>query len=103
MTRIQKYFIKKAFSHSFSFLTDPMSDGAELPRRCPVEYRMEENHDGGDGVECDEGSDGGEPPRSGGVDEGEGDQRLAHAVVQNLEHQHGNVEPAQGVLFTQIP
>ena len=80
-----------------------MSDGAELPSWRHVEYCMEEHHDAGDGVECGEGPDGGEPPRSGGVDEGEGEQRLAHTVVQNLEHQHGNVEPAQGMLFTQIP
>ena len=79
-----------------------MSDGAEVPRRCPVEYRMEDHHDGGNGVKCDEGSDGGKRPGSGGVDEGEGNQRLANTVVQNLEHQHDNVEPAQGELLIEI-
>ena len=80
-----------------------MSDGAEFPSWCRVENCMEDHHDGGDGVECGQGADGGEPPRSGGVDEGKGDQRLAHTVVQYLEHQHGNVEPAQGMLFIKIP
>ena len=64
---------------------------------------MEEHHDGGDGVECSQGPDGREPPRSGGVYEGEGKQRLANTVVQYLEHQHGDVEPAQCMLLAQIP
>ena len=80
-----------------------MSDGAKLSNWCRVENCMEDHHDASDGVECGEGADGGEPPRSSRVDEGEGDQRLAHTVVQNLEHQHGNVKPAQGMFFTQIP
>ena len=80
-----------------------MSNGAELSSWRLVEYRMEDHHDASDGVECGQGADGGEPPRSGGVDEGKGNQRLAHTVVQNLEHQHDNVEPAQGELLIEIP
>ena len=63
-----------------------MSDGAEFPSWRHVEYGVEDHHDAGDGVECSESPDGGEPPRSGGVDEGEGEQRLANTVVQYLEH-----------------
>ena len=51
-----------------------MSDGAELLSWCDVEYCMEDHHDGGDGVECGKGPDGGEPPGSGGVDESEGEK-----------------------------
>ena len=50
-----------------------MSDGAELSSWCRVENCMEEHHDASDGLECGQGADGGEPPRSGRVDEGEGE------------------------------
>ena len=80
-----------------------MSDGAEFPSWRHAEYCMEDHHDASDGVECGQGADGGEPPGSGGVDEGEGKKRLANAVVQNLEHQHGNLEPAQCTFLIKIP
>ena len=80
-----------------------MSDRTEFPSWYLVEYRMEKHRDGGDGVECGESPDCGESPSSGGVDEGKGKQRLANTVVQYLEHQHGNMEPAQCMLLAQIP